>query len=236
MTPEELLARVLYRDALTIVLDKPAGLAVHAGPRGGKNLEQLFDHLRFDQSRSPALAHRLDRDTSGCLVLGRHRKALQKLGKLFSQGKVDKTYWSVVIGKPPALQGRIDRPILKITPKSGWRMVTDPKGQPAVTEYRVMGQGDGLSWLEVKLHTGRTHQIRVHMEALGCPVLGDPIYGGGIAARPGLFQNLHARRVVFQLQPKYQPIDVTAPVPDHMRPALLACGWQGEAQQDQVRS
>ena len=235
MSPEELQARVLYRDTVAIVIDKPAGFAVHAGPRGGENLEQLFDHLRFGLPRPPALAHRLDRDTSGCLVLGRHRKGLQRLGKLFSQGKVEKTYWAVVLGKPPAAEGRIDKPILKITPRSGWRMVTDPKGQAAVTDYKVLGRGDGLSWLEIRLHTGRTHQIRVHMEAIGCPVLGDPIYGGGIAARPGTFQHLHARRIVVPLKTAQPPIDVTAPVPAHMRAALTACGWPGSSA-DQLRS
>src|SRR5262247_4105534 len=108
MTPEEIVARLIYRDGLMLVLDKPAGLAVHKGPKGGTSLEDYFDALRFGLPRPPSLAHRLDRDTSGCLVLGRHRKALATLGKLFKHGNVGKTYWAVVEGGPEADEGRID--------------------------------------------------------------------------------------------------------------------------------
>jgi tRNA pseudouridine32 synthase/23S rRNA pseudouridine746 synthase len=97
---DEMLARVLYRDGLMLVIDKPAGLPVHRGPKGGLSLEDHFDALRFGLPRAPALAHRLDKDTSGCLVLGRHRKALAHLGLLFKHGKVGKTYWAVVEGSP----------------------------------------------------------------------------------------------------------------------------------------
>ncbi len=100
MTPDEMVARLLYRDGLMLVIDKPAGMAVHKGPKGGESLEDHFGALRFGLPRAPALAHRLDRDTSGCLVLGRHRKALAELGRLFKQGKVGKTYWAVVEGGP----------------------------------------------------------------------------------------------------------------------------------------
>ena len=108
MTPEETLARLLYRDGLMLVIDKPAGVPVHRGPKAGPSLEDDFGALRFGLPRNPALAHRLDKDTSGCLVLGRHRKALAALGKLFKQGKVGKTYWAVVEGAPEAEEGRID--------------------------------------------------------------------------------------------------------------------------------
>jgi tRNA pseudouridine32 synthase/23S rRNA pseudouridine746 synthase len=109
MTPEQMVARLLYRDGLMLVVDKPAGFAVHRGPKGGESLEDHFDALRFGLPRSPALAHRLDRDTSGCLVLGRHRKALAELGRLFKGGRVGKTYWAVVEGG--ADEGRIDLPL-----------------------------------------------------------------------------------------------------------------------------
>src|ERR1700759_2848683 len=108
MTPEDTRARLLYRDGLMLVIDKPAGVAVHRGPKGGASLEDSFDALRFGLPRSPSLAHRLDRDTSGCLVLGRHRKALADLGRLFKTGRVGKTYWAVVEGRPEADQGRIE--------------------------------------------------------------------------------------------------------------------------------
>ena len=108
MTPEEIVARLLYRDGLMLIIDKPAGYAVHKGPKGGESLEDHFGALRFGLPRSPALAHRLDRDTSGCLVLGRHRKALATLGKLFKDGRVGKTYWAVVEGGPAEDEGRIE--------------------------------------------------------------------------------------------------------------------------------
>lgn len=223
MSPDEILARLLYRDPLMLILDKPAGLPVHAGPKGGPNLEQFLDPLRFGLPDRPSLAHRLDRDTSGCLVLGRHRKALKKLGRLFEQGRVEKVYWAVVEGRPPAPEGVIDQPLAKLTPKSGWKMVVDPQnGQKAITEYRVLGLGDGLCWLELRPRTGRTHQIRVHCQHLGCPVLGDPVYGRTVAPNQPL--HLHARAIRLPLYPSREPIEAVAPVPAHMRQALRACG------------
>src|SRR5579872_3312594 len=124
--------RILYRDGLILVIDKPAGIAVHAGPRGGPNLEAGFDALRFGLPRPPALAHRLDRDTSGCLVLGRHPKALRRLGRLFSEGMVEKVYWAVVAGAPAEPAGRIEHHLVKKTRGTGWRMLVDPAGQRAV--------------------------------------------------------------------------------------------------------
>jgi tRNA pseudouridine32 synthase/23S rRNA pseudouridine746 synthase len=141
MTPEEMLARLLYRDGLMLVIDKPAGLAVHRGPKGGEAFEDYFDALRFGLPRAPALAHRLDRDTTGCLVLGRHRKALALLGKLFKQGKVGKTYWAVVEGGPEADEGRIDIALSKRDETRGWWMKPDPAGMPSSTTWKVMGRG-----------------------------------------------------------------------------------------------
>jgi tRNA pseudouridine32 synthase/23S rRNA pseudouridine746 synthase len=140
ITPEQMVARVLYRDGLMLVIDKPAGFAVHRGPKGGTSLEDYFDALRFGLPRAPALAHRLDRDTSGCLVLGRHRKALATLGKLFKNGQVGKTYWAVVEGGPATDEGRIDLPLGRLDATRGWWMKPDAKGQPAVTEWKVMGR------------------------------------------------------------------------------------------------
>src|SRR5499427_4667975 len=140
LTPEEMVARLLYRDGLMLVIDKPAGYAVHRGPKGGESLEDHFGALRFGLPRSPALAHRLDRDTSGCLVLGRHRKALAQLGRLFKSGQVGKTYWAVVAGGPPQDQGRIELPLGRKDATRGWWMEHDPSGQPAVTTWKVMGR------------------------------------------------------------------------------------------------
>jgi tRNA pseudouridine32 synthase/23S rRNA pseudouridine746 synthase len=140
-TEEEILARVLYRDGLMLVIDKPAGLSVHRGPKGGPSLEDWFDALRYGLPRRPELAHRLDRETSGCLVLGRHRKALAHLSLLFKHRRVGKTYWAVVDGGPAEDEGVIDMPLGKLDPDFGWWMKPDPQGQPAVTKWKVMGRG-----------------------------------------------------------------------------------------------
>ena len=136
-----MLARLLYRDGLMLVVDKPAGLPVHRGPKGGNALEDYFDALRFGLPRPPALAHRLDRDTTGCLVLGRHRKALALLGKLFKQGKVGKCYWAIVEGGPEADEGRIDIPLSKRDDARGWWMKADEHGLPSASTWKVMGRG-----------------------------------------------------------------------------------------------
>jgi len=234
MTPEQMVSRLLYRDGLMLVLDKPAGFAVHRGPKGGESLEDHFDALRFGLPRRPALAHRLDRETSGCLVLGRHRKALAQLGRLFKSGAVEKTYWAVVEGGPEADEGTIELPLGRLDASRGWWMKHDPRGQPAVTKWRVLGRSPlpsgnapGLAWLALEPVTGRTHQLRVHCAEMALPIVGDTIYGtsprtGG----PGL--HLHAREVVVPLYKNRAPIRVVAPVPVHMHEQLLLCGWRGE--------
>lgn len=241
MTPAELQSRLLHRDGLMLVLDKPAGLAVHAGPGGGDNLERHFDALRFGLPRPPALAHRLDRDTSGCLVLGRHPKALRKLGRLFGGGQVEKTYWTVVLGGPAEGAGVVDAALVKRSDaRRGWKMVVVPSGgdgaQESRTDWRVLGRGElpgigPVAFLECRPRTGRTHQIRVHMAHIGCPVLGDPVYGGQAKAPDGapVPMHLHSRAIVVPLSPGKPPVAVTAPVPGHMRAALRACGWTPEA-------
>jgi RluA family pseudouridine synthase len=226
--PVNLIDRVLYRDGLMLVIDKPAGIPVHSGPGGGPHLEHWFPLLRFGLPRPPALAHRLDRDTSGCLVLGRHPKALRRLGRLFAEGLVEKIYWAVVAGVPAEPTGRIEAALAKL-PRGivGWRMVIDPAGQQAITDWRVLGTAGGHAWLGLRPRTRRTHQIRVHCAALGCPVVGDLAYGG-----PGDSPlMLHARSIALPLYPARPPIRVTAPLPQHMLEALAALGYDraGEA-------
>jgi len=149
MTPEEMVGRLLYRDGLMLVIDKPAGFAVHKGPKGGESLEDYFGALRFGLPRAPALAHRLDRDTSGCLVLGRHRKALAELGRLFKTGRVGKTYWAVVEGGPVENEGSIELPLGRKDATRGWWMKHDLHGQPAVTTWKVMGRAQVHSYAVV---------------------------------------------------------------------------------------
>ena len=224
MTPEALRARVLYRDADILIIDKPAGLAVHAGPKTVLDLEALLPALRFDGREVPRLAHRLDTDTSGCLVLARHGKALTRLGRAFSGHAVDKTYWSVVEGGPAADLGRIDLPLKKLTDKSGWRIAVDAKGQAAVTDFRVLGRSDGFTWLELKPATGRTHQLRVHAREAGWPMVGDPFYGSGRTADRPL--HLMARRITLPPLGQDRPAaSAEAPPPAHMQALLAACGW-----------
>jgi len=240
MAPEEMLARLLYRDGLMLVIDKPAGVAVHRGPKGGSSLEDDFDALRFGLPRAPALAHRLDKDTSGCLVLGRHRKALALLGKLFKQGKIAKTYWAVVEGAPAADEGRIEIPLGKLDETRGWWMKPDPHGQPAVTTWKVMGRGPGHTWLALEPLTGRTHQLRVHCAEMGWPIVGDNIYGTQASLRSlrkqeasprqgGPTLHLHARAIVVPISKNKPPVTITAPVPAHMRELLAKCRWQTES-------
>ena len=190
--PDQLAERVLYRDGLVLVIDKPAGIPVHQGPGGGPHLEHWFPLLRFGLPRPPALAHRLDRDTSGCLVLGRHPKALRRLGRLFAEGRVEKVYWAVVAGAADASRRDASRPgCAKETRGTGWRMVVDPAGQHAVTDYRVLAAHDGRAWLELRPRTGRTHQVRVHCAALGLSGRrAMPPYGEPRAEMP---LQLHAR-------------------------------------------
>ena len=222
-----MLARLLYRDGLMLIIDKPAGLPVHRGPKGGESLEDHFGALRFGLPRAPALAHRLDRETSGCLVLGRHRKALAALGRLFKTGAVGKTYWAIVEGGPGAEEGRIDLPLGRLDVTRGWWMKHDPAGQQSATTWRVLGRAEGLTWLALEPLTGRTHQLRVHCAEMGWPILGDAIYGNAArAGGPGL--QLHSREIVVPLYKNRDPVCVIAPLPEHMRERLRTCGWAGD--------
>lgn len=224
---------LLYRDAMMLVIDKPAGLPSHRGPQAKRRvIPVLTDHLdalRFGLPRRPEAAHRLDKDTSGCLILGRHPRAMAELNQMFRDGGIAKSYWAIVQGSPAAESGLIDLPLAKRAPDRGWWMKVNPDGLPSQTRYRVMGRGQGeagpLAWLELEPLTGRTHQLRVHCAESGWPMLGDEIYGdapreGG----PGL--QLHARSVTVPLYRKKPPIRVEAPPPPHMLAALRACGWR----------
>ena len=208
-----LLATCLHRDAELLVIDKPAGLAVSTATSNAPSLEDQLERLRFGARELPQPAHRLDQDTSGCLVLGRSRKALRRLGRAFEAGEVRKTYWAIVEGAPPG-KGVIDLPLAKRSTKArGWWMEVADDGKPSFTAWRRLAARDGHAWLELVPTTGRTHQLRVHLAAIGCPILGDPKYGTGRAAPPML---LHARAIDLPARDG-GAIHVEAPAPPAMQ-------------------
>lgn len=213
--------RILFLDGEAIVLDKPAGLAVHPGPRTRESLEDHLAELRFGFQRPPALVHRLDRDTSGCLLLARNPKALKRFQQAFEMGAVTKVYWGVVAGVPPQTEGFVDLPLAKTSSRSeGWRMVPDGNGKAALTRWRALAVERGRALIEFRPETGRTHQIRVHAAAgLGLPLAGDPVYG--VADGPML---LHARALHVERGGK-PAVAATAPLPQ----AFMAAGFSGLA-------
>ena len=201
--------RVLFIDGEAIVLDKPAGLAVHPGTRTPASLEDYLKHLRFGFRRPPLPVHRLDRDTSGCLLLARNPKAHKSFQRAFEEKKVGKTYLAILDGVPEAEAGTVDLPLGKTSSaEAGWRMVPDPKGKVAVTHWKVVAVRDGRAAVLFTPETGRTHQIRVHAASgIGLPIAGDPVYGAGKG--PML---LHALSLRVERTGK-PPIEASAPLP-----------------------
>lgn len=193
------------------MIDKPAGLPVDPPRDGSLSLENHLDGLTFGFRRWPQAVHRLDRDTSGCLLLSRNPKAHARFQRIWEAGTVEKRYLAVLDGLPDGGEGLIDLPLLKVsTAERGWRMVADPKGKAARTRWRVLGALDGLALVEFRPETGRTHQIRVHAATgLGAAVLGDPTYG---RAHPkGMM--LHAAGLVLPREGK-PAVAAEAPTPE----------------------
>ncbi|HET7315796.1 MAG TPA: RluA family pseudouridine synthase [Sphingomicrobium sp.] len=204
----DLADRVLFVDAEAIVIDKPAGLPVDAPRSGGDSIAGRLDELKFGFHRPPVPVHRLDRDTSGCLLLARSPKARARFGAAFERGEVEKTYIAVLEGNLSG-EGIIDLPLAKISSaEQGWRVVVDEKGKAARTRWRAGATRDGRTLVEFRPETGRTHQIRAHaLYGLEASIVGDPVYG---QSGKGLL--LHAIRL-FVPREKKPPIDVTAPLP-----------------------
>jgi tRNA pseudouridine32 synthase/23S rRNA pseudouridine746 synthase len=207
--------QILFQAQNLIIIDKPAGLPVHPGRAGGPSIEDFFPLWRHGKT-GPWLAHRLDQDTAGCLVIALKKSTLIAAQALFMSGTVEKTYWAVVRGVPAATSGVIDAPLAKHTAGRTWKMVPDQTALPCLTHWRLLGQGQNIAWLEFSPATGRTHQIRAHAAAIGHPILGDEVYGGGAGVL-----HLLAQRIKIPLTP---PAAAEAPVPPHMRAALQSCG------------
>jgi len=223
LTAQDLHSRVLFKDKYMIVINKPAAITVHPGARGNYSLEEFLDALMYEYREAPKLAHRLDRDTSGCLILSRRKAARSKLGIMFENKRIKKTYWAVVHGVVKKDGGRIENYIKKEKSEKGWyarTLETPIKGaKKSITKWKVMHRGNDYTCLELEPLTGRTHQIRVHCaETLEHPIIGDWVYGLKSQEDKDLpLLHLHARSVTIPYYHDEKPIYVEAPVPEHMK-------------------
>jgi 23S rRNA pseudouridine955/2504/2580 synthase len=230
---EALEAMVIHRDRDVLVLNKPHGLPVQGGPNIARHLDGMLDALRFDAAERPRLVHRLDKDTSGVLLLARSVAAAAKLAAAFRGRDVEKTYWAVTVGQPTPPAGRIDLPLVRQPGPRGERTTAAEPGDRdaarAVTDFQTLDAARRrAAWLELKPVTGRTHQLRVHCaEALGCPILGDGKYGGVAAHMEGLpgLLHLHARALRLP-HPSGGTLEVAAPLPPHMKETFAFFGFE----------
>ncbi len=214
---------VIHEDKDLYVLNKPCGFAVQGGTKTFRHLDGLLMGLGADLGERPLLVHRLDRDTSGVIVVAKRRAVAAALGKLFATRNVKKTYWAIVKGVPSPPQGKIEVALIKARGPDGDRMRASRQGeeddeQNAVTQYAVIDKAsNAAAWLSLKPVTGRQHQLRAHAAHIGTPILGDNKYGGD-SDLPDDVPNklhLHARRIIFP-HPRSGTVDITAPLPDHM--------------------
>jgi 23S rRNA pseudouridine955/2504/2580 synthase len=226
---------VLYMDDDVIVLNKPPGLAVQGGTgMADKHLDAQLDALMFDRNDRPRLVHRLDKDTSGVLLLGRTVQATAKLAAAFKSRQARKCYWALVVGVPKIRQGRIDAALAKLPGRAGEKMAVDEdEGKHAVTYYRIVDATlKRTAWLEMEPRTGRTHQLRAHCQLLGTPILGDGKYGAADAfiAGTGISRKLHLHARALRLpHPKGGWLEVVAPVPEHIAGSFAFFGFDEKA-------
>ena len=202
---------ILYEDGEALVIDKPGGLPMDPPRAGGPSLENHLDDLRLGFQRAPTPVHRLDTDTSGCLLLARNPKALKRFAAAFEARQVAKRYLGILAGVPELKEGTVELALSKISSaEKGWRMIPARKGKPALTEWRVLAEAAGRALVEFRPVTGRTHQLRVHAASgIGIPLLGDPVYGDGKCAWRTM---LHAVALEVAREGK-PPIAATAPWP-----------------------
>jgi 23S rRNA pseudouridine955/2504/2580 synthase len=216
---------VLYKDDEIIAINKPAGLAVQGGTGTLHHLDAMLDALKFDYEERPRLVHRLDKDTSGVLVLGRTARAASQLANAFKHRSAHKIYWALVVGRPMPHEGVIDAPLAKRPGRLGEKMdIDEEEGQEAITRYRVLDHAHNqAAWLELMPLTGRTHQLRVHCQAIGCPILGDGKYGGQEAflQGSGISRKLHLHARSLELpRPGGKTLRIEAPIPEHFASSL----------------
>ena len=222
---------ILHEDQDLFVLNKPSGFAVQGGTKTHTHLDGLLMGLGAELKERPLLVHRLDRDTSGVIVIAKRRAVAASLGKLFATRNVKKTYWAVVKGVPDPRQGKIDVALIKARSDEGDRMRASKPGeeedeQRAITQYALLDKAQGLAWMSLKPLTGRQHQLRAHMHHIGAPILGDNKYGGDIGIPDGNTNrlHLHARRIQFP-HPREGVVDVTAQLPAHMTETFAKLGF-----------
>lgn len=223
---------VIHEDKDIFVLNKPSGFAVQGGTKTHHHLDGLLMGLGKELGERPLLVHRLDRDTSGVIVIAKRRAVASSLGKLFATRNVKKTYWAIVKGVPKPQQGRIEVALIKAKGPDGDRMRASRQGeeedeQNAVTQYAVIDKaGQVASWLSMQPQTGRQHQLRAHAAHIGTPIFGDKKYGGDEGLPEGVANrlHLHARRIVFP-HPRGGTIDISAPLPEHMLQTFEMLGF-----------
>jgi 23S rRNA pseudouridine955/2504/2580 synthase len=229
---KEMARMVIYRDEHVIVLNKPAGLPVQGGPGIVRHVDGMLDVLRDGSEHRPRLVHRIDRDTSGLLLLARTPGVAAKLAASFRSREVRKTYWAVVVGKPSPAEGVIDLPLARLGIGAGSLTIAAERDEEdaahALTEYVVKdAAARKMSWLELSPLTGRTHQLRVHCEAIGTPILGDPKYGGEATHLDGFPDQLHLHARALDIpHPAGGRLKLAAELPPHMKETFRTLGFE----------